>query len=61
MSAFKATHVIVQSQRSFAKAFCEILGDSGSLTVVSVRPTFPADVSRRFGQELIMIDADDHD
>jgi DNA-binding NarL/FixJ family response regulator len=60
MSTFEARRIaIVQSQRIFAKALCDILNDSGTFTVVGIMPTVPGDAFASIRPELILIDADD--
>jgi DNA-binding NarL/FixJ family response regulator len=50
---------IVQSQRIFAEALCNVLNGSGSLTVVGLTPTVPADAFASIRPDVILIDADD--
>jgi DNA-binding NarL/FixJ family response regulator len=46
-------------QRIFAKALCDILNDSGDLTVVAVTPTVPQDGFASLRPDVIIIDIDD--
>ena len=60
MSAFKTTRVaIVQSQRIFAKALCDILSESGHFTVVGAAPAVPPDAFASIQPDVIVIDVDD--